>query len=295
MVNEVAQVTTDLAASAMRGLMSKGIENAEKFMLSQEQADCPVTHHFGPGIYIRELRMKAGIFAIGHRQKQEHMNVLIKGRVLMLQNDGSTLEVAAPMTFVGQPGRKMGYVLEDVIWQNVYATDVRDVPTLEAMFLDKSMAWEEADLLKAKAAHATQQVARDDFHKMLDEYGISAATVRQQSVNADDQIDMPLGSWQFKASQSPIQGIGIFLTADAPAGYVVGPARLNGMRTPLGRYTNHSPYPNACMELLPNGDVQLVLLRSVKGCLGGQDGEEVTIDYRQALSLSGIRPKGELV
>jgi hypothetical protein len=272
--------------------MSKGIEQAELAMLAHAQADCPVIHHFGPGIYIRELRMKAGILAIGHRQKQPHMNVLIQGRVLMLHNDGSTVEVAAPMTFVGQPGRKMGWVLEDVVWQNVYATDITDVPTLEAMFLDKSMGWEEAEVLRAKAAHANAQPLRDDFHTMLEQYGISAQLVKQQSEDPSDQVPMPFGAWQFKAGQSPIHGIGIFLTADAAAGCVVGPARINGMRTPLGRYTNHSPDPNARMELLPSGDIQLVLLRGVKGCRGGEDGEEVTIDYRQALSLSGVQPKG---
>jgi hypothetical protein len=292
MTTELTTVSTDLAASAMRGLMSKGIENAERAMLAHEQADCPVTHHFGPGIYIRELRMKAGILAIGHRQKFEHMNVLIKGRVLMLQNDGSSVEVAAPMTFVGQPGRKMGYVLEDVVWQNIYATDVRDVATLEQMFLDKSMAWEEAETLRAKSNHAMRQVARDDFHAMLAEYGFSAQTVREQSEDMSDQTTMPFGAWQFKVNHSPIHGVGVFLTADAAAGYVVGPARLNGLRTPLGRYTNHSPTPNARMEKLPNGDIQLVLLSDIKGCRGGEDGEEVTIDYRQALSLSGVQPKG---
>lgn len=294
-MSELQLISKDLAASAMRGLMSKGVEHAERTMLAHEQAECPVAHYFGPGIYIRELRMKAGIFAIGHRQRFEHMNVLIKGRVLMLQNDGSTMEVAAPMTFVGQPGRKMGYVLEDVVWQNVYATNERDVPTLERMFLDKSMGWEEAEVLRARAAHVTGQPARDDFHVMLVEYGISATTVRQQSENIDDQLEMPLGAWQFKTGQSPIQGTGVFLTASQPAGYVVGPARLAGKRTPLGRYTNHSPAPNTRMELLPNGDIQLVLVRAVQGCRGGEDGEEVTIDYRQALSLSGVRPKGEPV
>lgn len=294
-MSDIQLISTDLAASAMRGLMSKGIEQAECAMLAHEQADCPVVHYFGPGIYIRELRMKAGIFAIGHRQKHQHMNVLIKGRVLMLQNDGSTVEVSAPMTFVGQPGRKTGYVLEDVVWQNIYATNERDVPTLERMFLDKSMEWEEADLLRARAAHATGQPAREDFHTMLSEYDISASKVRQQSENTQDQTDMPLGAWQFKTGQSSIQGTGIFLTSSASAGYVVGPARLAGKRTPLGRYTNHSNTPNARMEQLPNGDIQLVLARDVQGCRGGEDGEEVTIDYRQALSLSGVYPKGETV
>ena len=288
-------ITKDLAVATLRGLMSKGIDEAEQAMLSLEQADCPVVHYFGPGIYIRELRMRAGIFAIGHRQKHDHMNVLVKGRVLMLADDGSTVEVAAPKTFTAGPGRKMGYVLEDVIWQNVYATDVRDVPTLEDMFLDKSASWSAEDIARAQRLHADRIQEREDFHAMLAEYGISAHTVHEQSINQDDQVPMPFGSWLFKTGQSPIHGYGIFLTADLPVGTVVGPARLSGKRTPLGRYTNHSPNPNARMDLLPNGDIQLVLLRDVTGCRGGRDGEEVTIDYRQALSLSGVYPKGASV
>jgi SET domain len=293
-VNELT-ISRDLAASAMRGLVSKGMQQAETALLTHEQADCPVVHHFGPGVYIRELRMKAGILAIGHRQKHPHMNVLVQGRVLMLRDDGTAVELSAPATFVGQPGRKVGYVLEDVIWQNVYATDVQDVPTLEAMFLDKSLAWEEAELLRAKAAHAQQQAVRDDFHHMLDQYGIDATTVREQSEDLRDQRPMPFGAWFFKTAPSPIHGTGVFLTTSLPAGTVVGPARLQGLRTPLGRYTNHSPTPNARMDLLPNGDVLLVLVRDVLGCRGGEDGEEVTIDYRQALSLSGVHPKGDQV
>lgn len=286
-------ITSDLADSILRVLMSKGIDQAERAMLTHPQADCSVVHHFGPGIYVRELHMHAGVFAVGHHQRQQHLNILLKGRVLMLQNDGTTVEVVAPMTFIGQPGRKMGYVLEDVVWQNVYATDITDVPTLESMFLDKSAAWEEVDVVRAQSAHDCHTADREDFHAMLDEYGFNAVTVRAQSDNTDDQCRMPFGMWCFKTGQSPIHGIGVFMTSFVPAGYVVGPARLEGLRTPLGRYTNHSANPNARMELLPNGDIQLVLTRPARGCVGGEDGEEVTIDYRQALSLSGIKRKGE--
>lgn len=285
-------ITSQDAAVAMRSLMAGGIEHAERTMLAHEQADCPVVHHFGPGIYIREVHLKAGLFAIGHRQKFEHVNVMLKGRVLMLQNDGSTVEVVAPTMFVGKPGRKMGYVLEDVVWQNIYATEVRDVSTLEDMFLDKSLDWHEVAKIKTAAAHAAHEADRVDFQAVLHESGFSAETVREQSENPLDQVPMPMGSWKIKVGRSSIQGVGVFLTADVTEGEVLGPARVNGMRTPLGRYTNHSPIPNARMELLPNGDVQLVAARGISGCHGGEDGEEVTIDYRQALRLSGIICKG---
>jgi hypothetical protein len=282
-MNDVALIT-----ETMHQLTAKGIESAEVAMLSMEQAPCPVNHYFGPGIYIREVSMSAGLFAIGHRQTQEHVNIMLKGRVLMLQEDGSTTELAAPLMFTGKPGRKMGYILEDVVWQNIYATDERDVQVLESMFLDKSAAWQDLSARQLAAQHQEHVADRDDFQRMINESGFTAHTVQEQSENIADQCPMPQGSWKVKTGQSPIQGTGIFLTADAEEDEVLGPARIMGLRTPLGRYTNHSPNPNACMVLRYNGDIDLVTLRAVKGCAGGSDGDEVTIDYRQALSLSGV-------
>lgn len=287
-----ALVTPNLAAAAMRQLTSQGMEQAERVLLSHQQAECAVYHRFGPGTYFRELHMPRGIIAIGHAQRFEHVNVLLAGRVLMLQDDGSTKELAAPMWFIGKPGRKIGFVLEDVVWQNVYATEERDIEKLEAMFLDKSGTW--CDVQQSLLAFE-DLVARQDFDAMLHEYGISATTVRMQSVDTSDQVPMPLGSWNIKTGPSRIEGKGIFLTAPANAGELIGPARINGKRTPLGRYTNHSPAPNAKMVLHINGNIDLVALRPILGCHGGEDGEEVTIDYRQALSLSGVTPTGEHV
>jgi hypothetical protein len=277
-----------LAGQAMRSMVVNGIGAAEESMLAQEQAPCPVNHYFGPGIYIREVSMGAGLFAIGHKQTKEHVNIMLKGRVLMLNEDGSTAELVAPLMFTGKPGRKMGYILEDVVWQNIYATEERDVQVLESMFLDKSPVWQELNDRRLKSQRADHVADRDDFQRMLNESGFTAHTVQQPSENPDDQCYMPQGAWKVKAGDSPIQGKGIFLTADAATGEVLGPARINGLRTPLGRFTNHSQKPNAKMVLLPNGDISLVTLHEVKGCVGGLDGDEVTIDYRQALLLSGI-------
>lgn len=283
-MNEIALILGE----AMRGLTARGMDHAEETMMTQEQAYCPVVHHFGPGIYIREVSMSAGLFAIGHRQTQEHVNVMLKGKVLMLQEDGTTKELVAPLMFTGKPGRKIGYILEDVVWQNIYATEERDVEVLESVFLDKSAVWQDLNARRLDALRASHVADRDDFLLMLNESGFTAHTVQRQSENADDQCPMPQGSWKVKTGQSPIQGTGIFLTTHADEGEVLGPARIQGLRTPLGRYTNHSPNPNARMELLPNGDIQLVTIRRIFGCAGGLDGDEVTIDYRQALRLSGI-------
>jgi hypothetical protein len=95
------------------------LEIIEAKMLSEPQVDCPVTHRFGPNIYIREITMPAGMLAIGHTQKFEHMNVVLCGKVAMIDDDKVKI-VEGPSTFVGKPGRKIGYVIETCVWQNVF-------------------------------------------------------------------------------------------------------------------------------------------------------------------------------
>ena len=45
------------------------------------------------------------------------------------------------------------------------------------------------------------------------------------------------------------------------------------------------------MQLLPNGDIDLIALVDLDGCKGGNAGQEVTVDYRQSVELSGIKRK----
>lgn len=126
------------------------IDILEKTMLEMPQVDCPLKHIFGEGLYIRELRIPAGAIAVGHYQKTAHMNIMLRGRVLMLNPDGSRTELDArkePITFVGAPGRKVGYILDDVIWQNVYSTDETDIEKLEETYVDKSEEWKKNNLL----------------------------------------------------------------------------------------------------------------------------------------------------
>ena len=99
----------DLAEKITQSLTAtECVDEMEKFMLELPQAECPVYHHFGPGIYVREVHLPKGIFAIGHAQKYEHLNIVLKGTVLMTGDDGSLKEIRAPMIFTGKPGRKFG-------------------------------------------------------------------------------------------------------------------------------------------------------------------------------------------
>ena len=118
----------------------EGIEQVEAGMLNLPQVACPVTHHFGPGIYIREVTIPAGTFAMGHSHKDRNLNVMLTGKIVMRKN-GEMVTITAPFIFTAEPGRKLAYVLEDTVWQNIYATEETDTDKLEDMFVDKSDTW----------------------------------------------------------------------------------------------------------------------------------------------------------
>ena len=266
---------------------NKGIEEVEAHMLNLPQADCPVQHHFGPGIYIREVTLPSGIIAIGHTQKFHQLNVMLTGKVAMIK-DGDVQVVSAPMIFVGEPGRKIGYVIETCVWLNVYATEETDIEKLEEYYFEKSDTWESHKESMEDFLYVLHKEDRDDFEQALKDVGFDAETVRKQSENEEDQIPFPKGSGFNRivvVRESPIEGKGLFLSWPVEKDFFIAPARINGKRTPAGRYVNHSKNPNCKYVRLDSGAIWLVSKQDIHGCKGGDSGCELTVDYRQSVSL----------
>ena len=272
------------------------IEQLEAKLLELPQVDCPILHHFGPGIYIREVRMPAGTFAIGHRQKEDHFNVLLAGKVAMLDDDGSPRVVSAPLMYSGKPGRKAGYIIEDVVWQNIYSTNETDIEKLESRFLDKSNASIEFHQRAFDVKSFLAEEDRNDFKKTIEELGFSEEEVSIVSREESDQIDFPQESGsKVSLRKSPIHGTGVFANFSIGEFEVIGPARISGKRTPIGRYLNHSTKPNSFFVNDDCGDIYLMSFKNIKGCCGGDCGEEITVDYQQAVKVNRMTLQGEKI
>ena len=274
-------------AETLRALAVGGVEQAEGEMLALPQASSSVVHRFGPGVYIREVHIPAGTFAIGHRQRFEHMNIMLKGRVTILNDDGGTTTLVAPAIFTGKPGRKIGYIHEDMVWQNIYATNERDIETLEKTYLEKSEVWVDDQAERVRKLIGTGTEDTEDFERMLADLHVSRETVREMSEFEGDQTSFPHGSYKVMVADSKIEGRGLFATADIAPGEVIAPARIAGKRTPAGRYTNHGKHTNAIMVPRHDGDIDLIATKHIYGCRGGQVGEEIKIDYRLAVAAAG--------
>ena len=133
-MNEIRALTpeeqTDLLASL-------DFDELEREMLEFPQMECPVFHHFGPGVCIRERHMPEGMLGLGHRHRVPNINMIVKGVVVVVANNDVNIFVA-PHIFVGEPERKVIYALEDTVWLNVIATDLKNVEEIEAAFIEKS-------------------------------------------------------------------------------------------------------------------------------------------------------------
>jgi hypothetical protein len=242
----------------------EAIERAQKIMLEMPQADAPVTHIFGNGLYIRETRMSPGA-AVGHYQRYPHMCVLVKGKCTMIQSDGTFKEFSAPMTFIAPPGKKAGYVLEDCIWLNIYATNETDVEKLENYYLDKDYS---AEFNLVNTSILDSILDETEFKRQYSPLG----TYR-------DLIELPYGSYKMMLYTTPTGHKGLFATASIVAGETICPAKIGNRLTIAGRYVNNSEVPNAEMRLSPNGDVELVAIKKINGNCGGVPAQEITVNY----------------
>lgn len=130
---------TDLAVKQdVDSLLSQKVEQLLSQVQEMPQVDCQTKHYFGPSLYVREVTMPAGAVVIGKPHLTEHLCIMLQGRMIVVDSDGNRKELVAPLTFIGSRGRKVAYILETTVFQNIYATDETDIEKLENMFVDNS-------------------------------------------------------------------------------------------------------------------------------------------------------------
>lgn len=94
---------------------------------------CPLTHHFAPKVYGREILLPAGSDVVGKIHRHAHLNVIVKGRALVATEFGSH-EVKAGDIFVSDPGTKRAvHAIEDTVWMTIHPNeaDTQDLEQIE--------------------------------------------------------------------------------------------------------------------------------------------------------------------
>jgi hypothetical protein len=128
----------DVSKPKTASLLEQQIGNLYVTAKECPQIQCEEKHHFGPNIYIKEVTMPAGSLIIGKHHRMEHLCNMMSGRMIVVDSDGNRSELIAPMTFMAKPGRKIAYIIETVVFQNIYSTSETDIEKLENMLVDNS-------------------------------------------------------------------------------------------------------------------------------------------------------------
>jgi hypothetical protein len=145
-LQEEGQVTA--AAPSVR----TKIENLEAEMLKMPQVDCPLEHHFAPGLYARQITIPAGTMLTGKIHKHDDINVVLSGEIDVLTPFGFK-RMRGPCTFVARAGtKKLGYAHTDTVWTTIHAnpTDETDIDKLELLLVHNER--EDAYLIESSAA-----------------------------------------------------------------------------------------------------------------------------------------------
>lgn len=110
----------------------------EAELLKLPQLVIQPVHRFSPGVYSREITIPAGVTCTGEIHKYAQLNILSKGTMQVLTENGIEL-VSAPFTVVSPPGTKrVAHTLTECVWTTILATDLTDVKQIEDHFIAKS-------------------------------------------------------------------------------------------------------------------------------------------------------------
>jgi hypothetical protein len=128
------------------------IADSEKLGLVVGDSDMfPLKHTFVDGLYIREMSMAKGTFAIGKLQKHEHLWILLKGKLTITTISG-TGDYIGPCYVKANGGEKKAvYAHTDSVFLNVYPNkdNTTDLEEIENLWIAKNyLEYEEFKQIK---------------------------------------------------------------------------------------------------------------------------------------------------
>lgn len=264
--------------------MQRKVQALEKHLLKLPQADIVTEHIFRPGVYERKITIPAWTILTGAEHKTDYTVRLEEGTIVVNTDDGVKV-LTAPCEFRAKAGmQRAGRVFDDVVvWVDVYENpdDCTDLTVLENRFYvvpECGLADSRTDV----------QRARIDYGAFLHQIGMTQEQMDEIVQIESDLMDMPEGIC-VELKDSSIHGKGLFATRDFEVGETVCPGRLDGKRTPGGRFINHSPSPN--IEPRKDGDdIYAVAVRKI------QAGDELLVDYRASMRVNfGVTLQGESI
>ena len=111
--------------------LTERIDAFETNLFQYDQVEIPVKHEFIKGLYRREITFKKGTMATGKIHPDDHMDVLLSGKMAIATEDGYKI-IEGPLCLTSKAGnKKAGIALEDTTWVSYHPTDKKTVEEVE--------------------------------------------------------------------------------------------------------------------------------------------------------------------
>jgi hypothetical protein len=282
-MNQLVECLSSNALSA--NIQKVQIEHLQDEILKMPQSDIITEHLFSDGIYERVITIPAWTVLTGAAHKTDYKIRLEKGTIAV--NVGSEVKIlTAPFELDAKAGeQRVGRVFdEEVIWRDIYENhdNCQDLAVIE----DRLYVVPECGLGENRVALQIKN-AQNDYSLFLSQIGINQEEMDKIVTIESDLIEMP-ESYAVELRKSKIHGLGMFALKDFEIGEVICAGRLNGKRTPAGRFINHSFESNILPQLVGD-DIYAVATRNIHA------NEELLVDYRASMRVNfGINLMGEL-
>jgi hypothetical protein len=280
------QLIEQISTNSLSAKIQKAqIENLQNEILKMPQSEIITEHLFSDGIYERVITIPAWTVLTGAAHKTDYKIRLEKGTIAV--NVGTEVKVlTAPCELDAKAGeQRVGRVFEDeVVWRDIYDNpdNCQDLAILE----DRLYVVPECGLGENRVALQIKN-AQNDYSLFLFQIGINQKEMDKIVTIESDLMEMPEGN-AVELRKSKIHGLGLFALQDFEVGEIICPGRLDGKRTPAGRFINHSFDSNILPQLVGN-DIYAVATRKIHA------NEELLVDYRASMRVNfGINIMGEL-
>lgn len=133
MLEKIENISVD-TQSSIRSRMKDFYEKIQALPGTVGKNPYPLRHRFADGLYIREITVPADAVTVTARHKKENVTVVLKGKLSILDQDGTKV-VEAPALFVTPAGtQRVIYHHTEVILTTIHAnpTGETDIEKLEA-------------------------------------------------------------------------------------------------------------------------------------------------------------------
>jgi len=207
------------------------IKAIEENNLTLPQIEIETIERFIGSMYTREIFIPKGVGITSRVYKRGYVDIMLSGDITIEDSNGVRRLIGCNI-LEGTAGRKRaGVANEDTRWITVHdAFDIKENPIEDISFgtLEEHNEF-------------TVSLAKISYSQFLSEFNLKEENIRNES---ESEPYKEIESDAFYVAESKIEGIGVFASRRFVAGEIIGPMTQEGNKTQLGRFVNHSGYPN---------------------------------------------------